>query len=298
MAMKDRLIRVTFNMPDGPVVLAEDLMIRVRSRKTVLTLQNRAIIEIGGMAEKKREFLMSNFTAFNKRQREQGVLTDLVYISVKIEVGYRSDGVESLTQVFIGQVAMAELAQEPPNMIMRITAYTRMLDNSRYQTSAAPSPITFKDYCIWAGKQMQVLDTKVNTSIDNLVIYNPGRTSFVVSALIWDIQNYNRNTVVAYIDDDILYVKDKDKILSEEQIANVDNFIGVPTWDEYGVEFNTLFDPSIALANGVRLKSIVNPGVNDSTYIITELNYDLSSRDNQFFVRANASPSAQSESTR
>ncbi|WLW40848.1 hypothetical protein GNAINCEL_00066 [Serratia phage KKP 3709] len=94
-----------------------------------------------------------------------------------------------------------------------------------------------------------------DTSINDTIIVNAGRTAFTNAALLWDIQNLYRDSVAAYIDDDFLIVKDKNKILNQGQITNLTEFInGPPEWTEWGVEFTVLFDPNVKLADWRQLE--------------------------------------------
>ncbi|WLW40847.1 hypothetical protein GNAINCEL_00065 [Serratia phage KKP 3709] len=105
-------------MPNGPLVLNEELMLNINVKKVALNIQNRATIDVGGLTQKDREYLLSNFTAFNKRLVDTGQI-DAAYINMKIEVGYEENDKESLSVIFKGQVVTTEPVSGPPNMITR-----------------------------------------------------------------------------------------------------------------------------------------------------------------------------------
>lgn len=290
MALRKQLLRIEMEMPGGLVVLNESLMITVRIKKAALAIQNRAYIDVGGLTQKMREQLLSNFTAFNKRLRETGRLEEK-YINLTIKAGFLIDGQEILSVIFKGQVVSTEPVSGPPNMITRITAYTRQIDRTKFLTTQAPHETTFKNYVLWAADQMGFGNNVIcETSIDNRIIYNPGRTAFVAAALLLDIQNLYRDEVAAYVDDDVLIVRDKDKILNPDNIANINEFITPPVWTEWGATVQMLFNPNVRLAQGLRVNSIINPSLNGTTFVIMELNYELASRGDQFYVTAEVSP--------
>ncbi len=280
-------------MPDGQEeVLTEEIMLRIRVKKAALAIQNKATIEAGTLTANLREYLLSNFTAFNKRLREQGAI-EAKYVNVKIEAGWRENNKENLYLVFKGQVVLAELASPPPNVVVRITCYTQQIDRTKFRTAPAPSPTTFEAFCRYASEQMG-LSTQpiIETSINQMELINPGRTAYVVAALLPEIQNYSRNTIAAYIDDDQLIVKDKNRVLDPQSIKYIAEFLSPPTWNEWGADFSCMYSPEIRLAQGVQFGSVLNPSLNDTTFVVLQLEYDLASRDDIFRLTGSVAPAA------
>jgi hypothetical protein len=272
------------------VTLDENLMLSIRIKKAALALRNKATINVGGLTQQLREQLLTNFTAYSQRQRTMGELADS-YIPVTIQAGYSIGGVATLTQVYKGQIVSCGLVSPPPNVILQIVCYTQQQDTVNFITTQAPSGITYAAYAAWAANQMG-LSLYIDTAYANTIIYNPGRTCFTVSALLLDLQRYDRITIAAYIDDDQLIVKDKNKIINPANILTISEFLGMPTWNEWGINFTVLFNNAIKLAGGVNLMSILNPSINNTNFVIIELDYNLESRDKQFSITANVCPSA------
>lgn len=292
MSLKRRLLRVKMEFPGGrEVILDETLYVRAHVQKSALGIQGKAVLDVGGLTTSLREELLSQFTAWNKRMVESGQAPQ-EWIDISVEAGYSQNGVERLSLVFRGQVVMTEIVAPPPNIIFRIHCYSRQIDKTRHLTSPAPAQTTYYGYVQWAAEQMGFGDRFIcETSFNDTVVMNPARSIYVASALLWDIQNMYRPNVAAFVDDDILIVKDRNKIINPSNVADVTEFIGMPAWTEWGVEFTTLFDPNVRLAQASRLTSKMNPSVNN-TYVVTDIQYDLSSRDKPFYVSANASPPA------
>lgn len=292
MAMKERLLRFTFQLPSGPVVLTQGLRMSAKINKAAFAVQNRAVMEIFGMDTQMREGLLSQFTAWNKRKIEQGDLTPN-WIPVTIEAGYRDDSGDHTSLVFKGDVVLCEPASPPPNVSIRITAYTNQINKTKYVTAPAPAQSTLYDYVAWAAGQMGLGTNFIcDTSYNNSIITNPSRSTLIAAALVIDIQNAYRQDIAAYVDDGVLIVKDIAKLINVNDVAHINSFVGAPpSWTEWGVSFVTMFDTSVRLGQAVDLQCIMNPSINGN-YVITELEYDLSSRDKPFYVKGNGSPPA------
>lgn len=298
MALRNRVLTVTLELPDRTVVLDQSINLKVKIHKAALAIQNRATVEIIGLTGSLREQLLSQFTAFNQRQVTAGQ-AEQKWVNIEIKAGWQTPSkyevggvIEQPSTVFKGQVVTCELTSAPPNIGVSLTCFTRQIDRTRFVTSPAPDGTTFKAYVAWAADQMGFGTNFIcETENNDTIISNPARSIFVASALLIDIQNMYRPNVAAFVDDDLLIVKDRNKILNPSQSAMLSEFVGVPTWTEWGVDFNCLFDQSIRLAQGATLTSSMNPSLN-GTYVVMEIEYDLSSRDGPFYVKASASPPA------
>lgn len=291
MAMKERVLKVTFQLPSGPVVLTQGLRMQVRISKAALAAQNKAVIEVFGMDTKMREGLLSQFTAWNKRKAEQGDITPQ-WIPVSIEAGYKDAQGDYSSLVFKGEVALVEPSSPPPNISVRITAYTNQINKTKFVTAPAPAELTLEEYVAWAAGQMGLGTNYIcDTSYNKSVITNPSRSTHIAAALVIDIQNAYRQDIAAYVDDGVLIVKDAANLINANLIANINEFVGTPSWNEWGVEFLTMFDPGVKVGQAVNLTSVMNPSINGN-YVVTELDYDLTSRDKAFYVRGSGSPPA------
>ena len=296
MALSKRILNITISLPGGDVVLGSDIDVKVKVYKAALAIQSRASIEITGMTTSLRQQLLSQFTAWHKRQVESGQAA-ADWINVKIEAGYEGassvDSTASNTAVvFLGQIALVDYVAGPPDITVRITCYSRQIDKTSFVTSPAPSTTTYLNYVKWAAEQMGMGENFIcDTSFNDVIVTNPAATVFTRAALLVDIQNLFRPDVAAFIDNDQLIVKDRNKVINVGAIAELKEFIGTPMWTEWGATFVTLMNPSIKLAQAATITSMMNPGVNN-TYVITEIEYDLTTRDNAFYIKASGSPPA------
>jgi hypothetical protein len=241
------------------------------------------------MSTEMREGLLSQFTAWNNRLVQTGQAPE-PFVKVTIEAGYSERRSENLAVVFKGEVAMVDPSSTPPDIGVKITCFTRQVDKTKWVTNRTPSSMRFYDLVAWVSDQIGFGSNFVcETSFNDTPIENPARSIQTVAGLIPYIQDLYKPDVAAFIDDDVLIVKDRDKVISREQLVPLDVFVGIPSWTEWGVEFTTIFNPSIRLAGAVNLTSKMNPGVNGN-YVLTSLEYDLNSRDRAFYVKGFGSP--------
>lgn len=288
--MQKRLLQVTISLPTGDVVLSESLNMKIRIHKAALALQNRASIDVTGLTTSLRERLLTQFTALNKRLVATG-RTEQKWVNIKIEAGYLVGANRQTSVIFVGQIVLCEPTSPPPDIGVRITAFTQQIDRTTLITDDRPPfQTTFKEYAAWVAKQMGIrLDC--STSYDSTTITNASRGYHYVSALLPDLQDMNRPDVAAFVDDDVLIVRDRDAIINPGSTSYVTEFIGIPMWTEWGVSFTCMFDTSIRLAQASDLTSKMNPSLN-GVYVNMEIDYDLSSRDRAFYVTVGANPPA------
>jgi len=279
-------------MPDGSVInWDESLYLRIQVKKACLAQQAFATIDVGGIPQSVRQGLLSQFSAYRKRQRDTEGLDDDEYVNVVISVGYDIGGTQTVSPIFHGQVALVEPLSGPPNALIRATCYTNQVDRTKYTTGIAPATSTLRAFCIWAAQQMG-LSADIQTSYDDMVIENPGRKVFVVNQLLLEIQRFDRQNIIAYIDDNTLIVRDTNKLLSPSEVYDIYRIIEQPSWSEWGVNFSMLFDNRVRLATGVHLHSVTNPSVNDSDLIVMQIEYVMASRSNEFTMKIETAPAA------
>lgn len=290
MALKKRILRIRFDNNQEPIDLDASLNIRVRISKQALTMQQKAQIEVTGLTTQVRESLLSQFTAWNRRDVDSGNLPS-EYTNVTIDAGYLVDGKEQVSQLFVGQVVQTSLTSSPPDIGVLIECYTRQFDKSKLPANAIP-PVTctFLEYVKWCAQIMGFGENyDCETSYNDKIIENPARSIPTFESLIWDIQNYFKPDVAAFIDNGRLIVRDRNKIIDKSKIPVVRDFIGIPMWQQWGVQGTVLLDPTIKLAGGVTMFSEMNPSLN-GTYVIHSLEYDLASRRPPFYVRFTGAP--------
>ncbi|SAK95401.1 hypothetical protein AWB78_05336 [Caballeronia calidae] len=294
MALRKRILKVTFHMPAGDVVFDESTNLKVHVKKDCMSSQNRAVIEIGNMTESVRQELLSEFTAFNRRKTATGQKSP-AYLDMEITAGYiETDGKDTSTVIYHGQVVECGIMSSPPNMVVRITCYTHQVDKVSYFDQAPPFEMNFKELVYWAGDKMGFDRAHVtcDTSHDNDSINNAARSIYTAGDLPLYLEQYFYPDVAAYIDDNFLIVKDRYKVLNPSDTVHLSDFIGMPCWNEWGVEFTTFFDSSIKCAQAATLNTVLNKSMNDGQWIVMSIDYELTSRDAAFYCHVLACPPA------
>jgi hypothetical protein len=297
MALANRILQAVITLNSGAFVnLESDLNLRVRIYKASLEIQNRATIEVYGLSKTLREQLLSQFSMWNRQQMLAGNPNYNIWAPVTIYAGWETQTAQGLTSnvatVFVGQVAFVEIISGPPNVGIRLTCYSRQIDKSAAYSTPAPTTGTFAQFVQWGATQMgfgnsYTLDSKLSNRPAN----NLGGMIYKISDILPTIQNAWFPNVAAFIDDNHLYVKDRNLIINPASIYTYSSFIGIPSWTEWGIEFTTLFDPTIRLAGGVNVQSMLNPSLNGE-YVVMELEYDLTSREEAFYGKVNCGPPA------
>ncbi|KWE57500.1 hypothetical protein [Burkholderia sp. MSMB2157WGS] len=290
MALGSRILKVTFSLQNGDVVLDETIEMRVRIRKLALAIQSKCSIDVMNLSGTLRETLLSQFTQWRYRNVVAG-LADPNYVNVKVEAGYRSVDRDLATTIFEGQVVTATPISGPPTIGIRLDCFSRQIDKTAFVTEPAPASGTFKSYVEWAGRQMGVEQTICDTSYNNKVLNNQFATANTVSSLIIQIQDAFKPAVVAFVDNNKLIVRDLNKAINLSKIANVTEFIGTPMWNDWGVEFNCLMNTEISLVNAASITSKLNPSLR-GTYVVSGIEYDLTSRDTPFYMKVSGLPPA------
>lgn len=287
-------MRATFSLPSGDVTLDETLDMRVKLQKAAIAQQQTCEIIVTNLDESLRASLLTQLTVWNKRNIDnaQPNTTQQSFIGVTVQAGYLTPGQPlNVITIFTGQVAIAGPIGDLPSMAVKITCFSQQIDKTRYITQIPPGQMTFKAYTTWVAAQMGV-QLVCQTSYDNVVVTNPGASVHTVGDLIVDIQNYYHPNVAAFVDNNTLYVKDVNAVITTANTVTIDEFIGMPMWDEWGCEFQCLFNTQLILPCQAILVSTMNPSLNKYGYVIYALEYDLSSRDTPFYVKANGAPGA------
>jgi hypothetical protein len=305
-------------MPNGDVTLDKELFIKAAVQKKVDGVENRAIIEVVNLSKTLREYLLSQFTAWKRRAREtnpegQAGEAETPPIDVTIEAGYSSSSLvdtassigslnmdqitagQTVTYpsvIYRGQIYQMDPTTGPPDIGVRIECKTRMVDRTKFITSPAPFNPTFRELAQWANDQLQLPEPPViETQFADVVSPNPARSIMFRSAIVPYLNAMYWPRAAAFVDDTRLIIKDLDKVINVGDMADVKEFIGTPMWDEWGVRFTTLFDPSVKLAQVAQLTSVMNPAVNGK-YVLTALEYNLTTREGPFYVTGYGSQAA------
>ncbi|MCA7922115.1 hypothetical protein LGM35_06420 [Burkholderia cenocepacia] len=308
--MRSRILQVTFDIDGDKTVLndaASDptastpLSIRARIKKNCFKMQSSCTLEIVNLSKTVREKLLSRMTAWDARMRNEG-REEQRHIKVEVKAGYAAPSIPGQTSevrqepstVFTGEAAIVELISGPPDIAVRVQCFTNQVDRSQFKTGQSPARATVAEYVRWISKQMEMpSDPIIDTIKANDVLTNPGQSCVTRIALLTWLQSLYGPEVYVFADNGQIIVKDANKLVDTDNITTYTEFLAIPMWNEWGVSFTTLYDPTLKLASPAQLDSKLNPAVNGGVFIVYILEYDLSSRGKEFSVTAFGSPAGQ-----
>lgn len=295
-------ISILFDKDAQPVKFERYLKMNVKTDKSITQFQNTAEITVAGISAADRTRLLSGFSALNKRKRsstsEQTIKDLFPYAQVTITAAYTTEALtgeatvpaeESI--VFKGDVVLADLVNVPPNLEVKITAFTRQVDKTKWGLLSPEGQMTYTQCIQWVAKTLG-LTYQINTVHANDIIKNFARDVYTYDSLLMALAKSFDCDVVAYIDDDMLIVKDQKNMIDTNDIPDIDMFVGVPTWFEWGVIFKTFYNPRVKVGGGVNIKSSINQFLNGE-YVVGKIVHELSTRDEPFYITVSAYPAAQ-----
>ena len=122
MPLRQRIIKVTIDLPTNGNA-KPNFRCEVRVPKEALAIQSRATIEVVGLSTKQREYILSHFTAWIKREVDTGVSVANVAKSLLKPMGWPK---HYLSIIFKGEVTLVEPVSGPLTHAVRITAPLRI----------------------------------------------------------------------------------------------------------------------------------------------------------------------------
>ena len=301
MAIPSRRLRVEITFPTSFSELVEtividntsELDILVQASKNVLILQNSCNVTISGLIPQTWHKLLTTFTAWNYRK------TPLAqYATIKVSAAYKTGPTEpEYATVFYGDIVKCSPVGDVPNFSIEIEAYTQQIDRSGLIATNIPSVATVeqivKEICRITNRAPDIRTKFASAQLENFgaFLVNTGGPVQLcnVHAMLVMLNAAFRDQMYVWVDDQSIYVRD---IYSFEylSLANVTTFIEKPpAWNEWGVTFRTLFNSNIRLAGAVNLDAALDFGVN-GTFIVTQIDYDLSARQQPFYMTVKTSP--------
>lgn len=267
-ALDPRLFRATIET-DGGIEVFEDLSMYALGLKTRNEVLNEAQLQIFNLKKSTRDFLLTQTSPLSLDKRPK---------NLTIEVGRQSYGT---FQLFTGSI-IAGSPTQPPDIGITLHSLTgaALLHN---MVSRSSPPMV----------KLSVLAAQIAS--DNGLTLNFQATrdpqisnySFAGGSLK-QVKFLNQVPgVQAFQDNNVLVVKDsntpragKSRILSAST-----GMIGVPNINEYGGSVKMLIDNTVELGGELIIQSEINPAANGK-FQIYQLEFDVSSRDTQFYYNA------------
>jgi len=286
-------LRIGDNESDIVSEFDESFMITGKIKKNILEVQNTCTIQIANLAPERRNKLLGALTSWSSRNRAQP------FIPIDLRIG-RASKPADFTTVFRGSIYESGMS-DPPDVIVDLKCMTSLIDqniaSTNFLTKVLPKLSSHRALCQWAADLANIpLRYEVTISLpptDARVAAGVIQKAYSISAVVGMLANFYRDKVAVFVEDGELVVVEWGKALRGE-LVRVDAtkwLIGSPRITQWGVCFKTLADAPIRVAGGVDLFSELNPAVNQK-WVVTGVEYDISSRDTNWYATWTASPSA------
>lgn len=268
-AFDDRIIKVGVEVK-GKIRYFEGLAIVASGTKYANANDNECEIRITNLSKDTRDYILTETTPFKKSKEPKRII---------LEAGRVSTGTSVL---FIGDILSA-VPSQPPDIQLTIKATTKSTSKNETVVRSKTEKTSLKSISADVARDLGlklVFEAKDKQIANYSYI---GGNSGQVNEL------GKSGSVNAYIDDDKLVVKDTDVPLSgKTQLLNMNTgMIGIPEIDENGVKVKYLFNNQTEVGGGLQIESKLNPAASGK-YVIYKLNFDIASREDKFYLMAEA----------
>lgn len=262
-----RVIRVGIEIA-GRINWYDGLRVKASGTKYANPLQNDCSLTISGLSMAVRDRLLMDTSPYNPSPTPRRLI---------IDAGRESYGTFRL---FIGDITSAEPGP-PPDVDLVIKAKT---ENAQAMNVAAVS--------FGASARVSNIAQQVAKEIGVGLLFeaadkNVANWSFTGPALKLVRRLEEMGGVRAFIDDDLLIVKDSGSVIrGAVRVLNLDSgLVGIPKATEKGLDVTFLIDRETKLGGMLRLDSRMNKALNGD-YSIDQLKFDVASHEDSFFYQA------------
>lgn len=232
--------------------------------------QNEAEISISNLNNETQNYILTQTSPFNSNTAPKRVV---------LEAGRQSYGT---SVVFVGNIINSVISQ-PPDTTITLKCLTGNYLKGNILARAEED-----------GTPLSVISKNVANDLEKTLVFEAkekkiSNYTFTGGALNQVSVLANSGEIDAYIDDDLLIVKDQHIPLANRiTIVNIENgMVGIPEFTEQGIKITYLFDSQTVLGGTLRVSSKLNPAV-DGDYVIYKLNFDLATREDPFYWTAEA----------
>lgn len=269
--MKHRKIIVEFKTPAGDKRL-DGIEVKFSVEKIMSAVMNKASIDICNLAKEDIEYLTtytSQFIAINERKR------------IRLFAGYEEDGV---SLIFDGDIVEG-MPTNPPDRWIRCKALSGYYSNKEPISKTFNGDLSVQDLCKEASNLLNLPLTFEANTVKKISDFSfTGDKQKIIKAL------NEIGEIVAYEDDEMLYVIDKDKprtSLATRYISETSGLIGVPKPDPIGIECTVFLDNSLKIGQQIYIESKIFPSAS-GIYYIYELKHTGDLRGQEFYTNIKA----------
>lgn len=265
-AFDGRLVEVDIAFPEGsPYTFDQNFMIKATGTKFASANQASCELTIYNLTRTLRQELITACSPLGNRD-------NLPTVSLKI--GRVSTGSFLL---YVGNVISANLTQ-PPDIGMTFRALTNNALLGAIAATQQPALSSLNTI------SQQVADLGKLTLDYQATNKNISNFSYLGNPLDGVSKINDCGGVLAYCDNQTLVVLDsgKPRISPPRVLSQSTGMVGIPQITEQGVVVTMMADNSIVLGGQITIQSELNPAAN-GTWFIIRIDYDVSSREQQFF---------------
>lgn len=238
--------------------------------KYVNANQNDAEIKIFNLAKDTRNYILTETTPFNENHTPKKIYVD---------AGRKSYG---YTRVYSGNIITSS-PDEPPDIPIIMKCLTSNYEKGNIVSRNNNQLSKLSQISKQVADDLSVsLDFQATDKQISNYSYTGGSLKQV------DALN-DMGTIDAYVDNDVLIVKDANVPLSNKVtiVSAETGMIGIPETTEQGIKVKFLFDGQTQLGGTLRLNSQIYPALNGD-YVIYKLSFDITTRDVPFYWLAEA----------
>lgn len=259
-----RIIRVGIEV-NGQFKIYDGLSITATGTKYANPNQNECEVKIANLDQQTRQFILTETSPFNNNKTRK-ILT--------IDAGRRSTGV---SRVFIGNISKV-FPSQPPDITLTLKCLTLNYQKGNLVSRTGRSNQSLKNISQGVANDLGVT---LNFQASDKQISNYNYSGGALNQVNKLDETGNVN---AYIDDDVLVVKDANiPLVNTLKVVNLESgMIGIPEVTEQGIKVKFLFDNKTVLGGRLRVQSKLYPSVNGD-YVIFKLGFEISSRDVPFY---------------
>lgn len=266
--IKQRRIRVGIEI-NGRLQVYEGMSIQASGTKYANPLQNECTVIIGGLSPDTRNYILTQAGPFEQKTTVS---------RLTVEVG-REGG--NMFLLYSGDIIEVEIGL-PPDLELTIKAKTNNGNQARVVISQGRERASLSSIAREVAKNNGIdLDFQAQDKQIGNYMYSGSPAKQVQ-----DLQRAGQ--VAAFVDDNKLIVKDRDKALrGRRRILNENSgMVGLPRAKDQGVEVTYLVDGESLLGGQLTIESRFNPALSGD-YVIDQLKFDVRTHSDEFFYIAN-----------
>ncbi len=271
MPIDSRITRIGIQI-DSELKTYEDISFYASGVKFSNLNQGQAEITLLNLARDERERLMTECSPFNSNPARKSVI---------IEAGNEKQGTSVLYKGDIFRVSVSG----KPDIGLTLKCLTGNYNKNSVVAKSFDSTADIKDIAqsVADSNGLKLSFEGVVKKIGSAILNG---TAFDQIKQLSSMTNDN-----VYVDNETLVIKEKLKPLkgTSVKVLNLNTgMIGVPESTENGVKVTMLYDPTVAVGSSLRISDSVMSPILNGDYVVYKLNFDISSRDKNYYLIAEA----------